>query len=419
MIESSRAEALNRVCDCVGTDVVALRERFGKSLAETHANLFAAAPVFVSTDDVVRMRALIAAVERVVGLPAYREHVLSRAPALARLPQATRGVFLGFDFHITPQGPRLIEINTNAGGGILTAAARGAQLDCCTAAEEFRRDWPSQRSLEDEIVAMFLAEWRLARATPLRRVAVVDDSPTEQFLYPEFLRFCDLLRSHGIEASIADPRELRLSEGVLRIGDDVVDLVYNRTTDFHFASPEHAVLAEAYAADAAVITPHPRAHALFADKRNLALLTNETFLRDAGVDPLDIRTLLEMIPLTHDMQLEARDWWSERRRWFFKPAQGFGSRGSYRGDKLTRGVFEDIRRGSYVAQALTPPPQRDRGEGTERRSYKVDVRCYAYAGRVQQMAARMYQGQTTNFRTPGGGFAPVYVVAPAGNVSDC
>jgi hypothetical protein len=24
------------------------------------------------------------------------------------------------------------------------------------------------------------------------------------------------------------------------------------------------------------------------------------------------------------------------------------------------------------------------------------------------MAARMYQGQTTNFRTPGGGFAPVY-----------
>jgi hypothetical protein len=26
------------------------------------------------------------------------------------------------------------------------------------------------------------------------------------------------------------------------------------------------------------------------------------------------------------------------------------------------------------------------------------------------MAARLYQGQTTNFRTHGGGFAPVYVV---------
>jgi hypothetical protein len=28
-------------------------------------------------------------------------------------------------------------------------------------------------------------------------------------------------------------------------------------------------------------------------------------------------------------------------------------------------------------------------------------------------AARLYQGQTTNFRTPGGGFAPVYVVSEA------
>ncbi len=39
---------------------------------------------------------------------------------------------------------------------------------------------------------------------------------------------------------------------------------------------------------------------------------------------------------------------------------------------------------------------------------KVDVRNYAYDGTVQLLAARLYQGQTTNFRTPGGGFAPVF-----------
>ncbi len=39
---------------------------------------------------------------------------------------------------------------------------------------------------------------------------------------------------------------------------------------------------------------------------------------------------------------------------------------------------------------------------------KVDLRNYVYAGDVQLLAARLYQGQTTNFRTPGGGFAPVY-----------
>jgi len=42
---------------------------------------------------------------------------------------------------------------------------------------------------------------------------------------------------------------------------------------------------------------------------------------------------------------------------------------------------------------------------------KFDVRAYTYAGQVQLLAARMYAGQTTNFRTAGGGFAPV-IVAP-------
>ena len=41
---------------------------------------------------------------------------------------------------------------------------------------------------------------------------------------------------------------------------------------------------------------------------------------------------------------------------------------------------------------------------------KMDVRLYTYAGKTLLSAARLYQGQTTNFRTPGGGFAPVLVI---------
>ena len=40
---------------------------------------------------------------------------------------------------------------------------------------------------------------------------------------------------------------------------------------------------------------------------------------------------------------------------------------------------------------------------------KVDVRNYVYDGNVQLLAARLYQGQTTNMRTAGGGFAPVFM----------
>ena len=35
---------------------------------------------------------------------------------------------------------------------------------------------------------------------------------------------------------------------------------------------------------------------------------------------------------------------------------------------------------------------------------KADFRCYCYNGKIQLVAARLYQGQTTNFRTENGGF---------------
>jgi len=41
---------------------------------------------------------------------------------------------------------------------------------------------------------------------------------------------------------------------------------------------------------------------------------------------------------------------------------------------------------------------------------KTDIRLYTYDGQILLTAARLYQGQTTNFRTPGGGFAPVFVI---------
>jgi hypothetical protein len=43
---------------------------------------------------------------------------------------------------------------------------------------------------------------------------------------------------------------------------------------------------------------------------------------------------------------------------------------------------------------------------------KSDIRLYTYDGTVLLAAARLYQGQTTNFRTPGGGFAPVFFLRP-------
>ena len=104
--------------------------------------------------------------------------------------------------------------------------------------------------------------------------------------------------------------------------------------------------------------------------------------------------------------------WAERKRLFFKPAGGYGSKAVYRGDKLTRRVWEEILAREYVAQELVPPGERQVQVVAESTALKYDVRGFVYNGRLQLLAARLYQGQATNFRTPGGGFAPVFYPPP-------
>ena len=104
----------------------------------------------------------------------------------------------------------------------------------------------------------------------------------------------------------------------------------------------------------------------------------------------------------------ADDLWQRRKSLFFKPVDGFGSKAAYRGDKLTRTTFEHILAHRYVAQALAPTSFRriQSADGVEA-DLRVDVRNYALHGATWLRAARLYRGQTTNFRTVGGGFAPV------------
>jgi hypothetical protein len=414
------ADTLNDACRCVGVNLDALRgeverrletARLPGSLATTHPHLFSALPVFISRAHAERMAGVTAAVESVVALPAYRETVLARAPAIADHDPGARGVFLGLDFHLGPDGPRLIEINTNAGGALLAAMLAEAQRACCEEVRARVLDAPASRALEQRLFDMFLSEWRAAGrdGTP-RTVAIVDDDPPTQYLYPEFLLFARFLERFGVRAVVTDGARLAGGDGALRLDGERIDLVYNRLTDFALEASGHAALRTAYLEGAAVVTPHPRAHALYADKRNLALLGNAAALQAFGAAEEAIETLTATIPPTETVRrADAARLWAARKQLFFKPYAGYGSRGAYRGDKLTRRVFEEILAGGYVAQALVPPTARI-GAAEGDAPLKLDVRNYAYAGDVQLIAARLWRGQTTNFRSEGGGFAPVFVL---------
>ena len=418
---AARAARFNRECDCTVANVPAVQQRIdvalgdagvGRSIVESHPHLFSGTPVFLARTHAMQMQRVIAAIGAVTTLPAYLEEVLGRAPAIARVAPRHQGVFFGFDFHISGHGPKLIEINTNAGGPLLNIEMRRDQQACCETAAGGLRDEPSAESLEATVFAMFMCEWRLARnaGTP-KTIAIVDDSPRAQFLFPEFLLIQKLFAARGIRALIVDANELGIEAGALTAQGQRIDLVYNRSTDFYLAEPAHAALAEAYLRDAAVITPHPHAHALFANKHNLVTLSDADSLRTMGAAPADIEVLMESVPASRPVFGRESLPWEERKQWFFKPASGFGSRGAYRGDKITRRVFDEVMRGDYIAQRISPPSERWRAASQQ--SFKLDVRSYVYDGNSQLLAARLYQGQTTNFRSAGGGFAPVYLLGDA------
>lgn len=414
---SSAAETLNSTCHCAATDLPRLRERIDRvtgstqSIVHSHPNLFSKIPVFLEPGHFAQMAASIRAIEQVVKTQSFRTKVLAHAPSIASMPAPQAGVFLGYDFHIGAAGPRLIEINTNAGGAFLNVAARDHQIACCDVASEYLARLPTSKQLESTILEMFQRERKLAgRTSPLRSIAIVDDKPGSQFLYPEFLLAKQLFESAGIRTHIADVSILKLDGDRVVVDGDPVDLIYNRSTDFYLQSPAAHVLRDAFERNLAVVTPHPGAFALYANKQNLTLLSDADSLAALGIDKPSIDLLTQVVPPTHCVKGEDETWWRDRKDWFFKPESGFGSRGAYRGDKLTRRVFADVVRGGYIAQKIAPPGERAHATDDGTMSLKVDIRCYVYEGEIQLMAARLYQGQTTNFRTAGGGFAPVYIV---------
>ncbi len=421
------ADALNLGCMCQTLSPDHLREQLEtdpslagmtRQLAASHPHLFSQTAVFLDTGTRDALAAAVSAIERVIALPAYQEITLAAAPAIARHHFGPDGVFMGYDFHMGADGPRLIEINTNAGGALLNAALARAHRACCDSMAGLFDNSIDLLRLDATFVAMFRAEWQAQRGeTPLRTVLIVDDAPDTQYLAPEFALARQLLQQHGITAAVADARELQWRDGALRHpalpAGQPVDLVYNRLTDFDLSDPAHAALREAYVAGSAVVTPHPRAHALFADKRNLITLGDDARLEAWGVSAQDRRILQAAIPRTVQVTPERADaLWARRRQLFFKPVAGYGAKAAYRGDKLTRRVWSEILAGGFVAQDLVPPSERLVEVDGQPTRLKLDLRAYTWRGQIQLLAARTWTGQTTNFRTPGGGFSPV-IVLPA------
>jgi hypothetical protein len=330
---------------------------------------------------------------------AYQTLLNDDLPVTARVNHGHAAVMMGYDFHLSPTGVKLIEVNTNAGG--LWLGSLCYQPDATA--------FPPR--LAKHLLQSFITDYALFSQNLDARpkfMVILDESPQIQFLYPEMKVFAQLFRAAGIDAEIAAPEQLSYKQDGLYLNDRRVEMIYNRHCDFYLATAAMTLIREAWMKGNVCLSPNPRVYGLLADKRRMIIWSNPELLSGLGLSLQEITLLENTVPQTLPLNtLTAEQAWETRKQWVFKPESGYGSRGVYVGDKLTKSKLAELKGLNTLIQKRIPASVTRINSEV---SFKTDLRLFVYQQKVLAVSARLYQGQVTNLRTQDGGFAKVCVI---------
>ena len=236
---------------------------------------------------------------------------------------------------------------------------------------------------------------------------IVDQEVKEQKMYREFLMYKDWLASFGWPCQICEIGDLTLNKHGQLIDPHFakVDMVYNRCTDFYLKN--YPNIKKSFLNQTSYISPNPVDYLLLADKNRLCEWSSETFLNQLDLNQTDKKLTQQIVPFTNLVCKENVDYlWQNRKKFIFKPLKGYGGKAVYRGKNVTGSKFKEIiKDANYVYQEYVPPGRWTDSEG---KIWKYDIRAYVYQDQVQHLVARVYQGQVTNFKIEGSGFASVF-----------
>lgn len=304
-----------------------------------------------------------------------------------------KSIAMSYDFHLDENhNLKLIEVNTNAGFMALgheMYKAKGIQL-------------PVPDFSLNEIAENVVSEMSLQGKSSQKdlKIAIIDKNPNEQGLFPEFLLYNELFKSRGWNSRIIDYRDL--------FKDFKPEFIYNRHTDFYLTDPDVSPLRQKFISGEICLSPNPFEYFMIADKQRLIDWSENGFFNQFEMTAAEKSLLENSIPRSYDVsQSNADQIWSMRKKLFFKPKNAFGSKQSYRGASISRKTFDELINGETIAQEYIPAPEVTYEAPGGTMTFKYDLRCYAYKGRLQLVVARLYQGQVTNLRTALGGFTCV------------
>lgn len=329
--------------------------------------------------------------------PAYPE-LLPELPDNAQIEPGHFSVLMGYDFHIDDvqqQQVKLIEVNTNAGGLWFAALSHQPQSS----------HFP--KKLAHKLLDSFLQEYRLFRgiadAMP-QCIAIIDQQPEQQFLYPEMQKFAELFQQAGIKTVIVDPAQLEIRDSRPYYKNQAIDLIYNRHCDFYLNTPEMQPIAQAWQQQTVCLTPNPRVYGLLADKQRMVDWSRADFFNEL-LTPTSAARLQQAIPHTELLATHPEDTlWSVRKHKVFKPMTGYASRGVYLGNKITKNKLNSLHPDVTLVQQRIKPTITQTASGE---MFKTDFRLFVYRKTILAVSARLYQGQVTNLRTTNGGFGKI------------
>jgi len=341
-------------------------------------------PVKIKTEDFEAMLRFARSIYALKSTPSYLEALSLGLPETAAIQPISASLLMGYDFHLSADGPKLIEINNNAGG--LWEKDDGWIPQCET--HEMQGD------LKQRLLSMFDASWQ--------HIAIMDEDIQNQYMYPEMKAFAALLESDGRSVYLVSPEDLMLKTEGLYVGNHKINMIYNRHTDFYLESIALSDIRLAFMAKQIELNPYPRSYALIGDKNRMVDWWKDGFL--IFLPEEEQRFIHQVVPETRLLANYDHDQaWATRKQWVFKPAARHGGKGVLMGKSMSKKRFAALEVGTTVMQQLVPASQiiiKDQ-------SYKFDVRLYMHGRNLIGMSGRAWNGQITNFREAGSGWVSI------------
>jgi len=355
-----------------------------------------------------------------LGMPAAERRWVSHDPGPPDV------VLSRLDAFVTADGPRFIEVNSDAPAGFGYSDRMARLFETLPVFRAFAGRVPvSYRPSTEALMRAVVSQGRRTTGPP--RIAIVDWAEVKTLPDQEILR--DAFLSRGFACILADPREMDLSGGRLHAAGAPVDLVYERAVLSVLVEREDEVRAylAAYTGGLCPFVNSFRCR-LTEDKAFFAILTDEAFAH--LMSPEETQLLSRVLPWTrrvaerrtlkdgHEIDLvpfviEGRE------DLVLKPSHSWGGRSVFLGSETPPDEWEAAVRAGlnapWVVQervAIPEEPFPFFDDETGELSFvplKVNANPFYVAGEEAGAVTRASRSSVINV-SAGGGSVPTFVV---------